>query len=109
MSIPNWYEIILLALAAFRVWRLLAEDDILDRPRRYVTRLPRSWQPDDPLGMRYRASLAAFISCPWCLGFWIVVAFWAAWQAWPHAVLVISVPLAVSAVVGALGSVLSEE
>ena len=39
MSVPGWYELLLLSLAAWRVFHLLAEDDILDRPRRYVTRL----------------------------------------------------------------------
>ena len=109
MSIPSWYALLLLALAAFRIWRLLAEDDILDRARRYVTRLPATWTENTPLPGSYRAGLGAFISCPWCLGFWIVLALWGAWQAWPHAVLVGSVPLAVSALVGFLGSIPSAE
>lgn len=109
MSIPSWYELVLLALAAFRLWRLLAEDDILDRPRRYVTALPRAWKPNDPLSTNYRNGLAAFISCPWCLGFWVVLALWGAWEVWPHAVLVVSAPLAVSALVGFLGSIPSAE
>ena len=32
-QIPTWYGTILLSLAAYRVWRVLAEDTILDRPR----------------------------------------------------------------------------
>lgn len=66
MSIPYWYELVLLALAAWRCFQLLAEDDILDTPRRYVTsRLDEKWQ--------------LFIECPYCAGFWIWVAWIAAW------------------------------
>lgn len=98
MSIPDWYALVLLALASFRSWRLLAEDDILDRPRRYVTRLGSTWQKEgDQLPKDYRMGLNNFLTCPWCLGFWMALAWWGAWQAWPHGTLVVSVPLALSA------------
>ena len=85
MVTPNWYALILLALAAFRVWRLLAIDTVLDGPRE---RLPQSW--------------AWFISCPWCLGFWVSLSWWAGYQLWPHAALIVAVPFAVSTLVGLL-------
>jgi Protein of unknown function (DUF1360) len=47
-----------------------------------------------------------FLTCPFCAGFWISLAWWGAWQLSPHWTLVVSVPLAVSAVVGLLGTVL---
>lgn len=75
--IPDWYEFVLLALIAFRLWRLLAEDDILERPRRWLVRLPRDWdEGPDPNHPRqppkeYKEKWALFITCPWCAGAWI--------------------------------------
>lgn len=86
MTIPGWYELVLLALAAYRTWKLLAEDTILDGPRRYVTGTARE-----------------LLECPWCLGFWISWAWWCAWIAWPNGTLIVSVPFALSVLVGVLG------
>lgn len=100
MNVPDWYELVLLAAAAFRSWRLLAEDDILDRPRRYVTGLGGKWQKEgDPLPDGYRIGLGSFIVCAWCLGAWLALAWWGAWQAWPHGTLVVAVPFVLSALV----------
>lgn len=79
MLTPGWYALLLLSLAAFRSWRLIAVDTILDKPR---ARLPQPWQE--------------FLECPWCTGFWVGLAWWGAYQATPHWTLVASVPLAVS-------------
>lgn len=49
--------LLVMTLAAFRVWRLIGEDTILDRPRDWV--IERS------------EKLSDFITCPWCAGFWI--------------------------------------
>lgn len=70
MISPWWFA--LLALAAWRVYRLLAEDTILDRPRRYLLRLSKDWQDekDDP-GPNYREDWGIFLTCPYCAGFWI--------------------------------------
>jgi len=44
MDVPSpWVALILLA-ASFRIWRLLADDEILERPRYWLVRLPRGWQ-----------------------------------------------------------------
>ena len=69
----------LLALAAWRTYVLVSRDDILDGPRRYVTE------------GRYRT--LEFIDCPYCLGFWIALAWWGAFELWPH-----GTPIAASAV-----------
>jgi hypothetical protein len=78
---PSPFEAVLLALAAWRIWHLIALDDITDRPRRYVT--------------QGREKLLDFIECPYCMGFYValgwVVAFavddtWALWAALPFAV-----------------------
>ena len=69
-----------IALAAWRTFQLLAFDDILDRPRRYVTRLDPRWKKEgDAVGSRYRYGLADFITCPYCIGFWVTLAWWGVW------------------------------
>lgn len=90
MTIPGWWTTTLLALGAYRTWKLLAEDTILDGPRRYVTGTARE-----------------LMACPWCLGFWLSIAWWAAWQAWPHVTLGVSVPFAISAIVGIIAWITS--
>jgi hypothetical protein len=91
--IPGPWHFALLALAIFRVWKLVGDDAVLDRPRDWVlVRLERraSW-------------LDYFITCPWCSGFWLMLVWWVAWLIWPHAAVVVAVPFALSAAVGYLG------
>ena len=98
MTYPTWYESVLLALAAWRLFHLLAFDDVLNRPRRYITRLNMTWkQEGDATGLRYRERLANFVTCPFCLGFWVSVVVWAAWLVFPTEALWIAVPLAFNA------------
>lgn len=94
LNVPDWWEAILLALAAWRCFQLLAEDDILERPRAWaVKRLSDKWQD--------------FITCPYCAGFWIAVAWWVAWLIWPYETTVVAVPWALSAGVIGASKVLS--
>jgi hypothetical protein len=110
MEIPNWYEAALLALASWRIFQLLALDSILDQPRRYVTRLGKEWEKEgDALPKEYREKWALFINCPYCLGFWITVVWWVAWQIWPHATLVVAAPFAIHAGMIAAYKTLSSE
>ena len=99
MSVPDWWEALLLAAAAWRVFYLLAFDDIVDRPRRYVTRTPKSWKEGDSAPSTYLAWLGEFIECPYCLGLWVALAWWGAWQVWPSETLIAAVPLMLSAAV----------
>ena len=102
MNVPQWYALLLLALAAWRIYMLLALDSILDKPRRYVTGLGWEWKEGKPVPKGYREWLAEFIECPYCLGFWVGLAWWGAWQAWPHGTLVVAAPFAISAgIIGA--------
>ena len=103
MTYPTWYETVLLAFAAWRVFHLLAFDDLLDKPRRYITRLSSSWkQEGDATGPAYREGLAGFITCPFCLGFWIAFGWWLGWLVFPTETVWLAVPLVLSAgVVGA--------
>ena len=72
------------------MWKLIGDDAVLDRPRDWaLARVSETWD--------------YFISCPWCAGAWITLAWWAAWLAWPHGAVVVAVPFALSAAVGYLG------
>ncbi len=94
MNVPGFLEVVLLALAAWRTYRLLSDDTILDRPRQNLTaRIAKR-----------RNNAAAiyfndFITCPFCLGFWTAVAWWGAWELWPHGALVAAGAVAVTALV----------
>lgn len=101
MNIPTWWAALLLVGAAYRVWKLLAEDAILDRPRRWLLRLG-DWHEDDGGDPpdEYRYTLGDFIGCPWCFGFWIVLATWGLWLAFPYETVLLAVPFAMSAAVG---------
>jgi len=92
------WAFVLIAVASYRVWRLLAEDTILDRPRRWALRLG-SWREGQPAPEGYRAKVGEFVACPWCMGFWIALAWWGAWQLWPEGAVVPAVPFALSAAV----------
>lgn len=112
--IPEPYEFVLLALIAYRAWRLLAEDDILERPRRWLVRLPYEWEERDERGVaqklpvEYKEKWALFITCPWCAGAWVSLAIYVIYLAtlgsWPDsgedAVVGAGVWFAISAAVG---------
>ncbi len=72
MNLPSWYEFLLLSLAAWRVYRLIAEDTILDPIRNRVLRLDPNWEKegDDP-GDDYRMKWGIFLTCAFCAGFWV--------------------------------------
>jgi hypothetical protein len=88
-AVPDWWTVVLLWLAAYRVWRLLAHDTILDPIRRRFVR-----SDSRTVGLS-----VDFIECPFCLGFWISLAWWLAWVWQPHWALVIAAPFAISALV----------
>jgi hypothetical protein len=109
VNVPSWWAFTLLALAAFRTFRLLAKDTILDPPRAKLLRLAKDWKPGDKIPKEYRGKLAEFMVCPWCLGFWICVVWWIAWQIWDHGTLVAASLMALSAVVGLLAKLDAED
>lgn len=96
--IPAPWQFALLALAAYRAWRLVAIDDITTPLRDRVT--GRVFWDDKTQKHRYKLTLDKLIGCPWCLGAWISIAVTVAWWVWPHATLIVCVPFAVSAAVG---------
>jgi hypothetical protein len=105
--VPSPWEFTLLALAAFRIWKLLADDTILDRPRDWLT--DKIVNPDGrPFrhGGEQRAHYwLTFLLCPWCSGAWICLLAWVAWLLAPTAALIGATFWALSAAVGLIGSV----
>jgi hypothetical protein len=108
LAVPQWYALIQLGLASWRIYQLLSDDEVLDRPRRWLLRLDVNWAPGQPVEDTYRLKLARFITCPYCFGFWIAVAWWAAWEIWPHATLIAAAPLAISALLIGAAKLLSQ-
>jgi hypothetical protein len=81
-------ELVVVGLAAFRLWRLVAVDSLLAPFRAVLSDRLVSW-----------------LSCPWCAGFWVGLAVWAVWRFWRSEWVDASLfVLAVSAVVGLTGS-----
>lgn len=93
-AIPNWWAVVLLGLAALRCFQLLANDVIFDRPRNvFLRRIPKGEE---------------WLTCPWCAGFWITLAWWLAWIWQPKWALIVATPFAISALVGLLGRLLPD-
>lgn len=106
--VPTPFELFLLAAASFRVWRLLAEDDILDRPRGWLLRLPREWKAGDATPASYKEGWATFLTCPWCMGFWVSLAFYGFWLWEPQWTLAVATVGTISAAVGLIRGNLDE-
>lgn len=110
--IPEWFQYILLVLAAYRAWRLIAVDDITDRPRRYITRLAK----DGQMTKEYREELALFLNCPWCAGAWVsliaYIAYLGTLGEWPdtagEVVVGVGVWFSISTLVGLIRNNLDE-
>jgi len=102
-NVPAPWEFILLALAAMRFTRLIGWDSITDPIRSRLTGHHHGSHRNEGrrVGSRYdRPEWMLFLTCPWCLGFWISVVVWLAWLGWPNATLIACTPFAVSATVG---------
>lgn len=100
---PSPYEFVLLALAAFRLFRFLSYDDFPPVERIRARLLGEHADPgeDGAVEYRYDRPLAAhFVACGFCLGFWVSAAIYAAWLLAPRGTLYAAVPLALSATVG---------
>lgn len=78
--IPSPYEFVLLALAAYRLWRLISEDEVLEKPRRWLVRLPQTWDEGDAIPKQYRNEWALFLTCPWCAGAWVSLVSYIGWM-----------------------------
>ena len=86
-NVPEWWPTVLLSLAAFRVTRLIGWDDLTEPWRARVRR-------------RGRTRLRTLLECPWCLRWWVGLAWWGAWLIDARWALVAATPWAISAIVG---------
>lgn len=117
--IPTAWQFTLLALAAYRLTRLAGWDDfpLAARARAWVTK--ETWTltqeqkicaafdvPPELLGLTSpepeygRPVLSHFLRCPFCVGFWISLATYGCWLAFPTETLYAAVPFALSGAVG---------
>lgn len=106
MTIPQPWTLILLALAVYRLWRLIAVDDMpwLVHARNFAVGAHET----AGVWTFRRATLAHALQCPWCSGLWVTAAWWGTWLAWPHGAVIVAVPFALATLVGALGHHLNE-
>ena len=101
MSVSEWYAVTNLAslvaltyLSGFmchRIWRMFARDSIFERPRVAITSKSEF--------------IHDLVDCPWCLGWWLNVAFaavlyFAADLIFPSAVIVAFVGSTITGVLG---------
>lgn len=113
--IPEPWEFVLLALGSYRLFRLLGWDTfpVIRKLRDRVT--GAEWHPnlegDEHKRMSEatqqagrwsfkRPKLAELIDCPFCLGFYLSIAIYLSWWAFPSPTLVAMTPCAISGVVG---------
>jgi hypothetical protein len=85
--------LVLLSLAAFRLTHLITTDAITEGLRN------RIWNKFPPT-----TKLGYLITCNWCTGFWVSILMVALWLALPQVVIVVSLVLAISALVGLISA-----
>lgn len=83
----------LLVLASYRVTRLITTDAILESVREKI------WKRYPPA-----SGVGYLITCNWCTGFWVSLAFVVGYILVPDAVFVVSLVLSTSALVGIISS-----
>lgn len=84
---------VILALGAYRLTHLITTDAIADGFRNWV------WSKCDPT-----TKIGYLITCNWCTGFWVSILFVLGFLILPQLTLVVSLILAISAVVGLLSA-----
>lgn len=98
---------VILALAAHRVTRLIGWDSITSTLRARLI-----GYSDDGKRNRWPANhpkIGEFVHCPWCLGFWVCLAWYLAYRQWPEGTIIVAVPFALSDAVGFAESSLGSE
>jgi hypothetical protein len=84
---------VILALAAFRVTRVITTDVVFEAVREKI------WKKFPPSkGFGY------LITCDWCTGFYVSIAFVLAYLLVPVIVYVVSLVLSISAIIGLLAN-----
>lgn len=84
---------VVFALAAFRLTRIITTDTVADNFRQWV------WSKYDP-----STKIGYLITCNWCTGFWVSLLVVAGASVLPQLTFVVSLVLAISALVGLLSA-----
>jgi hypothetical protein len=103
---PSPLILLVLALAAFRTWRLLALDTLPPLVRLRSWLVQADWFQDKQVFGR--PLLEEWLSCAWCFGLWASAGWYICWLEWPRATIYAAAPLALSAAVGICASLLSD-
>lgn len=117
---PDAVQLTVLILAAYRLTRLAGWDDFPLAVRIRAAATGETWVPDDDASLPgktptsevptlrpayARPTLAHLVHCPFCVGFWISLACWAAFVLWPDVLYGLGA-FAVSGAVGLVAKVL---
>lgn len=106
------WQFAVVTLAAYRVWRIIARDSITEKAREVVTGVDDDHAPEladaDRSPHPGRVYLSALIRCPWCSGFYVSIAAYAAWLIFPTETFWVSLPLAISAALGIIRKTLDQ-
>lgn len=94
----NLLDFIILALASYRLTRLLVEDALLDGPRN------RFWAKFPPESSK----VGYLLTCYWCTGFWISLFVVGLYLLLPGIAIWAFVVLAISALVGLIDQKINE-
>lgn len=108
VSTPSWWTLTLLALAAYRLWRIVAKDTITEPLRAMIgmaddTAFTLSEIVEfsgEKMPKSRLVYLTTLVRCPWCVGFYLSVVVWALWDIEPRWATFLAAPLAISAIVG---------
>lgn len=111
--IPGPLELVVLVAAVYRLTRLVGWDDLppIQRARNRLTgalELPNLSDPELSTWTFRRPTLAHFLACPFCVGFWLSLAAYGAWLSAPRLTLYAMTPLAISGAVGLIAKNLDE-
>lgn len=94
MTAIDPFTFVILALAAFRITRLITTDRIFDSLREKI------WNKFPP----NRVNIGYLITCDWCTSIWVAPIVIFSYVLVPSVVFVVSLVLATSAVVGFLAA-----
>lgn len=84
---------VILALGAYRLTHIITTDAIADNFRQWV------WSKQGPA-----TKIGYLITCNWCTGFWVSLLFVIGASVLPQLTFVVSLVLAISAVIGLLSA-----
>lgn len=115
------WPLLILALAIYSITRLITTDSIINRQRDWFydrfphegyqsKRKPKRGTSTIISGGIYYVTkghkLGELVHCPWCMGFWVSAAAFAAFVAWPIGTTFVLVPLALRVIPGMIQSVI---